>query len=430
MNMKKTLLLTLLISATILSACTTPAEESAAVDPTATAVVNESSEQESGAFNTNENDPCKPFSVAGEYLRMPYPNLPEASNDDLSVGPKNAPITIIEYSQLTCPACVSFEPILTALRELMPNDVRIIFRHFPFQPNALLTAQALEAANNQDKFEEFKNFMFDRRLRNPNNPDHAFLKDDDFWGSLNESQIEQWLAENIGEIGVDFDQLKADMYSDEIVQKVAAAYANAQSLGIGATPTLFINGYQWPEQVGRNLETMLIFVRLVMHQENEYSECPPTVIEQGKEYSAVISTTKGDVEVALFEDVAPYAVNSFVFLAEEGWYDDSSFFVTDEYIISGDPSDTTYGGPGYAYLDEISGDLSMENVGQLVINNLQPGINGSSFFINKVGLPDFEGRTIFGEVTKGMDVVNSLDLRENTNSTALDRILSITITEN
>jgi len=429
--MKKTLLLTLLISATILSACTAPADEADTAVPTATAIVENDVGQEANATSTSPENPCIPYSLAGDYLRTPYQNLPPASDDDLSTGPKNAPITIIEYSQLTCPACVSFEPILTAVQEFMPSDVRLIFRHFPFQPNAVLTAQAMEAANKQGKFEEFKNFMFDRRYQNPNNPDHAFLKDDDFWGALNENQIEGWLADNIGEIGVDFAKLKADMYSDEIVQKVAADYANAQTLGIGGTPTVFVNGYLWPEGIQRDLQTMLLFLQLILHQDNQYASCPPTVITQGKDYSAVIETTNGDIEVDLYEDIAPVAVNSFVFLAQEGWFDDNTFIVTDEYVISGDPSGTFRGGPGYIFLDEIDDSLSLSNTGLLAMNFLQPGFNGSSFFINKASLAtDFDGRTIFGEVTNGMDVVNGLSSRTNAFIDSDEKILTVRIIEN
>lgn len=424
--MKKTLIPILLILTTLLSACASANDAQESADPTSTAVADGQSSQPA----TDEDTPCRPFSVAGEYLRTPYPNLPEVTDADLSVGPKDAPITLIEYSQLTCPACATFEPVLTGIRALMPDSVRVVFRHFPFQPNAVISAQALEAASMQGKYEEFKDYMFDRHYKNPNNPSHASLADDAFWGSLTENQFELWLEKHMGEIEVDFDQLVTDMNSDEIVQKVADAYANAQSLGISSTPTLFINGYQWPDQLPRDLGTMLIFNRLILHQENEYSECPPMTIEQDKDYSAIIQTTQGDIEVDLYEDTAPYAVNSFVFLAQEGWYDDVSFFVTDEYIITGDPSDTTYGGPGYAYLDEINDDLNLEPEGKLVLNSLQSGINGSSFFINKTSLEGYEGRTIFGEVTSGMDIVNEFDLRENTNTEPLDRILTITIIDN
>ena len=168
---------------------------------------------------------------------------------------------------------------------------------------------------------------------------------------------------------------------------------------------------------------------MLKNQGVEYDSCAPTVIQPGKQYAATISTTKGDIEVDLFADVAPYAVNSFIFLANEGWYDGLSFISTNEFALSGDPSDTGYGGPGYAYLDELDDSLTFTEPGKLSTFSLGPGINGSSFFINKTTLEGQEARTVFGEVTSGMDVVNAMELRDNIFDPAVDTILSVTITE-
>ena len=220
------------------------------------------------------------------------------------------------------------------------------------------------------------------------------------------------------------------MYSPEIVGKVQTALESAQSLGINSTPTLFINGYEWPQEVQRGFETFSIFVQLIKNQKNHYDTCPPDVPQPGKNYSATISTTKGDIAVDLFTDIAPYTVNSFVFLAQEGWYDGLPFISTDEFALTGDPSDTGYGGAGYAYLDELSTDHSLDNAGKLATFNLGPGINGSTFFISKTSMEGQQSRTIFGEVTEGMDVVNALELRENIFNPVIDLILTVTINEN
>ena len=135
--------------------------------------------------------------------------------------------------------------------------------------------------------------------------------------------------------------------------------------------------------------------------------------------------------VDLFADKAPYAVNSFVFLAREGWYNNLPIISTDQFMLSGDPTDTGYGGPGYAYKDEIDSTLAFTEPGMLATfaYNVGSGTNGSTFFINKIALPEQSGRTIFGKVTSGLDVLTSLQIRDNIFNPAFDSILGVTITE-
>ena len=435
--MKKKLFPILIIAAMLLTACGNTEEPSQDPEPAATALVEEeeivdpANEEPASEeiFFTNADEPCKPFSLMDQSLGTPFPGLPPVTEDDLVVGPDDAVVTFIEYSQLTCPACASFELLLTAIQEKYPDDVRLVFRHFLFQDKSILGAQAIEAAEKQGKFNVFKNFMFDRKTKNPANPEHADLPDDAFWGSVTEDNFKAWLEKHIIELELEPTQFFKDMYSTEIVNKVQAAADSARSLGFGGTPTWFINGYEWPQDERPGLDTFSFFVQLIKNQENEYDTCPPTVT-QDKNYSATISTTKGDIMVDLFVDTAQYAVSSFVFLAREGWYDGLPFITTNEFALTGDPSDTGYGGPGYAYLDELNADHSMTDAGKLTTLYLGPGINGSTFFINKTGLEGQEGRTIFGEVTDGMDVVNALELRDNLFDPVIDRILTVTIHEN
>jgi len=427
----------LVIAAILLAACGNTEEPSQAPEPAATAVVeeedvvdpaNEDSASEDSPF-TNADEPCKPFSLMDQSLVTPFSGLPPVTEDDLVIGPDDAVVTFLEYSQLTCPACASFELLLTEIQERYPDDVRLVFRHFLFQDKSFLAAQALEAAEKQGKFNEFKNYMFDRKTKYSENPEHADLPDDAFWGSVTEDDFKAWLEKHVVELGIEPTQFFEDMYSTEIVKKVQAAADSAKSLGFGGTPTWFINGYEWPEDT-RNIEIFSIFVQLIKNQEIEYDACAPNVTQSDKNYSATISTTKGDITVDLFVDIAPVTVNSFVFLAQEGWYDGLPFIATNEFALTGDPSDTGYGGPGYAYLDELGADYSSDNIGKLATFNLGPGINGSTFFFSKTDIENLQGRTIFGEVTDGMDVVNAFELRENIFEPVIDRILSVTIHEN
>jgi peptidyl-prolyl cis-trans isomerase B (cyclophilin B) len=126
--------------------------------------------------------------------------------------------------------------------------------------------------------------------------------------------------------------------------------------------------------------------------------------------SATIHTTKGDIEVELFANDAPKAAKNFLDLARKGFYDGVIFHrVVPGFVIQGgDPTGTGTGGPGYKFEDEpFKGDYDR---GTLAMANAGPNTNGSQFFIC---LADLGGRlpknyTIFGRVTKGMDVVDSI----------------------
>ena len=125
---------------------------------------------------------------------------------------------------------------------------------------------------------------------------------------------------------------------------------------------------------------------------------------------ATISTTLGDIELDVFTTDAPKAANNFLDLAEKGFYDGVIFHrVVPGFVIQGgDPTGTGRGGPGYTFADEkFSGDY---NRGTVAMANAGPNTNGSQFF---VCLGDLAGRlpksyTIFGQVTKGMDVVDAI----------------------
>jgi peptidyl-prolyl cis-trans isomerase B (cyclophilin B) len=126
--------------------------------------------------------------------------------------------------------------------------------------------------------------------------------------------------------------------------------------------------------------------------------------------TATIGTTKGDIEVEIFTDGAPKAAGNFLDLAEKGFYDGVIFHrVVPGFVIQGgDPTGTGTGGPGYKFADEpFQGDYYR---GTLAMANAGPNTNGSQFFIC---LADLVGRlpknyTIFGQVTKGMDVVDAI----------------------
>ncbi|KPL77685.1 hypothetical protein ADN00_08665 [Ornatilinea apprima] len=165
-----------------------------------------------------------------------------------------------------------------------------------------------------------------------------------------------------------------------------------------------------------------------------YDACPPTVIDPTKKYTATIETTKGNFVMDLYADKAPVTVNSFVFLANEGWFNDIPFHrVIDGFVAqTGDPSGLGLGGPGYQYSNEIS-DLGFDKAGVVGMANAGPESNGSQFFITLAPVEQLSGNyTVFGQVTEGMDVVSSLnkiDPSANESVENADRIIKVTISE-
>jgi cyclophilin family peptidyl-prolyl cis-trans isomerase len=151
---------------------------------------------------------------------------------------------------------------------------------------------------------------------------------------------------------------------------------------------------------------------------------------------ATIATNKGDITVQLDCNKAPVTVANFISLAEG-----KNTFVTDEklkgkpffnglkfhrvinnfMIQGGDPTGNGSGGPGYAFKDEFS-DVKFDKAGLLAMANSGPTTNGSQFFITHKDTPWLNGKhTIFGEVTKGMEIVNSIAQNDVINKITITR---------
>lgn len=142
---------------------------------------------------------------------------------------------------------------------------------------------------------------------------------------------------------------------------------------------------------------------------------PEMVIDPSKVYLATLRTVKGDITIELFTDRAPITVNNFIFLAEQGFYDNTTFHrvLADFMAQGGDPTGTGSGGPGYTFEDEIVHGLLFDQAGLLAMANGGPDTNGSQFFITYGPTPWLNGlHTIFGMVIEGMDVVKALTLRD------------------
>jgi cyclophilin family peptidyl-prolyl cis-trans isomerase/protein-disulfide isomerase len=345
--------------------------------------------------------------------------FPAVGEDDWVMGNSSANLTITEYSDFQCPYCALLAADLKELYMLHPDDIRVVFRHFPLpsHPLGLMTAYAAEAAGLQGKFWEMHDTLFEGQGN---------------YAGMTEEQFQQWLKEQTDPLGLDQDQFFEDLQSEAVTSKVDQAQQHGLNIGIPGTPLILLNGqyYQGPRDVG-SLEAIL---RMFQLEDRQFTECPGMEIDPQKEYLATMKTEKGDIVIHLFADKTPLAVNSFVFLAREGWFNDSSFHrVLPGFVAqAGDPSGTGFGGPGYTFADEIT-ELRFDKPGMLGMANAGPGSNGSQFFITYQPAPDLDGKyTVFGEVIEGMDVLQKLNQRDPSQQMNLppgDKILSIEIKE-
>jgi len=166
----------------------------------------------------------------------------------------------------------------------------------------------------------------------------------------------------------------------------------------------------------------------------QFATPPPMQIDVNKQYLATIKMAKGgQFVIQLYPDKAPLTVNSFVFLAEKGFFNGTTFHRVLEGFMAqgGDRSGTGNGGPGYQFNNE-SNDLKFDKPGVVAMANAGPNTNGSQFFITfgPVGLAESD-YTIFGQVISGLDVVNSLTRRDPSQNPTFtgDVMESVTISE-
>ena len=148
-----------------------------------------------------------------------------------TLGPANAPVTIEFFSDLQCPQCARYEPIVKSLKQEYGDKVRMVLRHFPLSAHehALPAAWAAEAAANQGKFWEMAEALYKNQwiwAKAPV-PRAAFLD----------------LAK---QIGLDVDKFQKDMEDQDVHDRISADQEHAQSVGVRTAPSVVINGYNVP----------------------------------------------------------------------------------------------------------------------------------------------------------------------------------------
>jgi cyclophilin family peptidyl-prolyl cis-trans isomerase len=171
-----------------------------------------------------------------------------------------------------------------------------------------------------------------------------------------------------------------------------------------------------------------------------YTTPPDFTLDVSDRFTATIKTAKGDIQIELYPDQAPIAVNSFVFLAREGYYNNTPFMQlsaqpknpdgTPFQVLAGDPTRTGLGTPGYSIPKEPTSRPFVRGV--VGMGGTAADSNGGQFFIAFGDYPALNGKyTIIGQVTAGLDILQGMSLIDlsTRGSGSGDEIQSITITE-
>ena len=347
--------------------------------------------------------------------------FPPVSEDDWTKGPEDTIITVIEYTDFQCPYCAMAHTELDKLVEMYPDDVRLVYRSLPLvgiHPNAQVAAQAAEAAGLQGKFWEMYSALFTRQGD---------------WSGLTAEEFLTWLSTEAEGLGLDVEQFSTDTVSEEIAKKIQDGIDYANSIGLGSTPTVLINGRPVNNWYASGIKPIIEVVKV---EDSLMKVCPPWVIDTEKTYTATIKTKNGDMTLELYPKAAPLAVNSFVYLAREGFYDGVTFHRVYHTFMaqSGDPTGTGWSGAGYQYREEIVPELTFDEAHMVgVARGQESGTSGSQFFITYVPYPSLNGLyTIFGKLVDGVDVFEKIterDADQNPDAPVGDEIISITINE-
>ena len=151
------------------------------------------------------------------------------SNTKKSIGDPNAPVKIVEFADMQCPACRSAQPILKSVLEKHKDQIYFVFRHYPLSThkNARPAAKAVEAAALQGKIWEMVDLIYTKQPE---------------WSE--KSDAKDLFTGYAQELGLDVEKFKADL--DASYDMIDSDFADGNKVGVSSTPTFFINGQKKP----------------------------------------------------------------------------------------------------------------------------------------------------------------------------------------
>ncbi len=331
------------------------------------------------------------------------PVLPAVdSSRDHVWGMDNARVTMIEYSDFECPFCARHNDTMDAIKATYPNDVRIVYRHFPlsFHTYAQKAAEASECAADQGKFWEMHDKIFELSKSGYISIDSLKQAATDL--SLDRGQFDPCLDSGI----------KASRVTEDLNQGMVA--------GVQGTPATFINGELVSGAMPLENFTEIIDNLIAIRNDLAFPGVLPD--EQIKNKQIRIKTTKGDIVFEVLPEDAPKAASNFIYLTEQSFYNGLTFHrVEPGFVIQGgDPYGNGTGGPGYTFEDEA---VNLPyNEGIVAMANAGPNTNGSQFFIMLADHSLPPNYSIFGRVIAGMDVVKQISANDIMTSVTIESL--------
>lgn len=317
--------------------------------------------------------------------------------------------------------------MLARLADAYPDAVQVIYRHFPLNSihdNAQKAAEAAEAAGAQGAFWQYHDALF------------AGQAD---WSGLSQAEARDYFVNLAAELGLDEEKFAGELDGGVHTTYVSALEQEAMNLEMPGTPTIILNGRIIPgEGIPRDFDIWDSFisqqVKVKELEARQYDAAPPMTINVDAVYLAHVKMESGgEFTIELNPQSAPQTVNSFVFLAQEGWFDGVTFHrVLPGFVAqTGDPSGTGMGGPGYTIPNEIDSSLTHAEPGMVAMANSGPDTNGSQWYVTLADVSQLDGSyTIFGRVIEGMDVVQGItprDPQRNPDAPPGDVITTVTI---
>jgi protein-disulfide isomerase len=149
--------------------------------------------------------------------------VPPVSDSDHTIGPADAPVTLVEYGDYECPHCGRAYPIVASIVERMGDSLRFVFRHFPLtqlHSHAQHAAEMAEAAGEQGQFWPMHNMLFENQ---------DALEDEDLIGYA-------------AQLGIDRERVQSALATHRFAPRVREHFLSGVRSGVNGTPTFFING--------------------------------------------------------------------------------------------------------------------------------------------------------------------------------------------
>ncbi len=291
--------------------------------------------------------------------------------------------------------------MLAQLEEMHPQDLRLVYRHYPLltiHDKAVLAAEAAEAAGEQGRFWAMHDMLFQRHQE---------------WVGLSPAAFQNWLVDNAAGLGLDAAQFAQALQERRYQAAMEAAFQQGVALGLPGTPTMFLNGEQ--VRFGPDLRLLEGAVRLALLRPRQQEQAPPLILQTDRTYLATLRFDIGDVLIEIYPQSAPQAANTFVYLARQGWYDGTIVHrVLPQTLVElGDPTGTGFGVAGFFYGMEIDPALNFDQQGMVAMSAASPTTNASLFFITLAPLRQLNGtRSIFGRVVSGLEILADLPARD------------------